>query len=235
VMITPIGEAIVAKARSLLQASRDIQELAKAAQDPYAGMFTLGAFPTLAPYFLPMVLPQLREALPHLTVLLVEEKTPLLLERLQAGALDAAFLALPVEGDGLESVTLFDDPFMLAVSPAHPFATRSHVRQRDLHGQPLLLLEDGHCLRAQALEVCSVIGTSENQTFRATSLETLRHMVAANVGITLMPKMAIGHDTSVRYIPFEGFTPSRTIGLVWRKHTARRACIERIASVCRAA
>lgn len=231
VMITPIGETITAKARHILQESRDIRELAKAAQDPFAGEFRLGAFPTLAPYFLPIAVPAIHKSLPKLKLLLVEEKTPLLLERLKAGTLDAAFLALPIEEDGLETLPLFEDPFLLAVSPKHALAKRKHVSQRDLKGEQLLLLEDGHCLRSQALEVCSLIGSSEHQDFRATSLETLRQMVAAGVGITLMPQLAIGKDTSVRYIPFDGLAPSRTIGLVWRETSARSICIDAIKNI----
>ena len=231
VIITPIGETITTKARQILQDSRDIRELAKAAQDPYAGEFRLGAFPTLAPYYLPIAVPAIHKALPKLKLLLVEEKTPFLLERLKAGTLDAAFLALPIEEDWLETMPLFDDPFLLAVSPDHALAKRKYVSQSDLKGEQLLLLEDGHCLRSQALEVCSLIGSSEHQEFRATSLETLRQMVAAGVGITLMPQLAIGKDKSVKYIPFDKLAPSRTIGMVWRKHTARKECILRIASL----
>jgi LysR family hydrogen peroxide-inducible transcriptional activator len=231
VMITPIGETIAAKARQILQDSRDILELAKAAQDPYAGEFRLGAFPTLAPYFLPMAVPTIHKALPKLKLLLVEEKTPLLLERLKAGILDAAFLALPLKEDWLEVIPLFDDPFLLAVSSEHALAKRKYVSQQDIKGEQLLLLEDGHCMRNQALEVCSLIGSSQQQEFQATSLETLRQMVAAGVGITLIPKIAIGKDKSVRYIPFDKISPSRTIGMVWRKHAARKESILHIASL----
>lgn len=231
VMVTPIGEAIAAKARHILQDSRDIRDMAKAAQDPFAGEFRLGAFPTLAPYFLPRAVPAIHKKLPKLKLLLVEEKTLLLLERLKAGTLDAALLALPIEEAGLETTPLFDDPFLLAVAPSHPLAKRKHIHQRDLKGEQLLLLEDGHCLRSQALEVCSLIGSSEQQEFRATSLETLRQMVASGVGITLMPQLAIGKDKSVCYIPFAGLAPSRSIGLVWRKHAARVQCIHAICKI----
>ncbi len=228
VMMTPIGESIAAQANTILQHSADIHALAKAAQDPFAGEFRLGAFPTLAPYYLPVAVPAIHQALPRLKLLLVEEKTPLLLERLKTGALDAAFLALPVEEEWAESVPLFDDPFLLAVPHHHPLAKRKQVTQRDLQDERLLLLEDGHCLRSQALAVCSLTGAAEQQEFRATSLETLRQMVGAGVGITLMPQLAAGKEKSVKYLPFAGLAPSRTIGLVWRKHTARKACIERV-------
>ncbi|MCD6035271.1 MAG: LysR family transcriptional regulator [Rickettsiales bacterium] len=234
VMLTPIGERITAKARRVLQDSQDIRETARMAQDPYAGDFRLGAFPTLAPYFLPMAVPAIHRALPKLTLLLVEEKTPLLLERLKAGSLDAAFLALPIEEEGLETVPLFDDPFMLAVPEHHPLAARKEISQQDLNGEELLLLEDGHCLRSQALEVCSLVGSQERQEFRATSLETLRQMVATGVGITLIPKMAVREGEGIRYIPFVEPMPVRTIGLVRRKNTAREVCIQAVQGIVKA-
>lgn len=233
VMITPIGELIAAKARRILQDSKDIQDTARAAQDPYAGEFRLGAFPTLAPYFLPQATRAIHKALPKLTLLLVEERTPLLLERLQAGTLDAALLALPVAEDGLRTLPLFDDPFMLAVSPRHALATRARLRQGDLKGEQLLLLEDGHCLRSQALEICSLIGAMQQQEFRATSLETLRQMVAMGVGITLIPKLAMRKNDGIAYVPFCAPAPARTIGLVWRTHAGRQPCIQAISELMR--
>ncbi len=231
VLITPVGEMILAKARRILQDSKDIAELAKNAQDPFAGEFRLGAFPTLAPYFLPLAVPAIHKKMPKLKLLLVEEKTEVLLARLKEGTLDAAFLALPIHDDALEEAILFEDPFLLAVSPSHRLADRKNVSTNDIKLEQLLLLEDGHCLRNQALEVCSMVGTSESNEFRATSLETLRQMVATNVGITLIPRIAVKSDKTIRYLPFEGLSPSRSIGLVWRKSTAREKSIEAIRKV----
>jgi len=229
VMITPVGEHIAERARKILQDAEAIKTIANMSQDPYAGEFRLGAFPTLAPYFLPLAVPAIRKKLPKLKLLLVEEKTESLVERLKAGTLDAALLALPLQEDGLETMPLFDDRFLLAVSRNHPLAKRKTIRQSDIMGERLLLLEDGHCLRAQALEVCSMTGASENQEFRATSLETLRHMVASGVGITLIPKMAMQKSDGIVYIPFAKPAPLRTIGLVWRKTSARKPCIDALA------
>jgi LysR family hydrogen peroxide-inducible transcriptional activator len=231
VCITPAGEALALQAQKILLGVDDFMKTAKAYQDPLAGDFRLGAFPTLAPYYLPKVIPAIHKALPKLKLLLIEEKTSVLLEKLKSGVLDAALIALPIDGDGLESIKLFDDPFLLAVAPDHILAKRKVIHQHDLTSEKLLLLEDGHCLRSQALEVCSLVGSSEEQEFRATSLETLRQMVATGVGITLIPQLAIGKDKSVNYIPFEGLAPSRTIGLVWRKHTVRQKCIAKIVSL----
>lgn len=231
VMPTPIGEQIAARARLITQAAQEMRDLAKTAQDPYAGDFRLGAFPTLAPYFLPQAAPQIAEALPNLKLWLVEEKTESLLSKLAAGTLDAALIALPFDADGLDSAPLFHDPFFLAVPLSHPFAKRKHITQSELKTQPLLLLEDGHCLRSQALEICSLIGASEHQDFRATSLETLRQMVASGMGVTLIPKLAMRDHDGIAYIPFAKPVPARTIGLAWRKTTARRPCIDKIVNL----
>ena len=230
VMVTPIGEDIAQRARRILREAEGIKEIAKMAQDPYAGEFRLGAFPTLAPYFLPQAVPAIGKKLPKLKLLLVEEKTEMLLERVRAGTLDAALLALPINDDGLETAALFDDPFLLAVPLNHPLAKNKTIRQSDIAGERLLLLEDGHCLRAQTLEVCHMTGAGE-QEFRATSLETLRHMVAAGSGITLIPKLAMRKGDGIAYIPFAKPAPSRTIGLIWRKSSTRKTCIEMLVKV----
>lgn len=231
VFVTQAGQQIVARARHVLQGVKEIRELAKAASSPFAGEFRLGAFPTLAPYFLPQVVPAIHTELPELKLLLVEEKTATLLEQLKNGTLDAALIALPLHDDMLESAKITEDPFLLAVSQSHRLAGRKTVTAADIRSEQLLLLEDGHCLREQALEVCSIMGLGEQQEFRATSLETLRQMVVAGVGITLIPQMARREGDGLVYIPFAGSIPSRTIGLVWRKTSARKTCIEALAGI----
>lgn len=231
VMLTAVGEKITSRARGILRDVAALREAAKAAQDPLAGELRLGAFPTLAPYFLPNVIPGFRKKLPNLRLLLVEEKTEVLIEKLKHGELDMALLTLPINESELETVALFEDPFLLAVPHGHPLAKRRKVTERDIAGESLLLLEEGHCLRSQALEVCNLAGASEHEDFRATSLETLRQMVAAGAGITLMPKLAVKRGDGIAYIPFEGHGPSRTIGMVWRKQTARRACLDAVKAV----
>lgn len=226
VMITPVGARIVERARNLLRNAEEIRALAKTAQSPFAGEFRLGAFPTLAPYLLPRIVPAIHAALPELHLLLVEEKTATLLAQLREGKLDAAFIALPLEEEGLEACALWEDPFLLVVPQEHKLAGRRSVTQQDLEGERLLLLEDGHCLRSQALEVCSLMGVGEYEDFRATSLETLRQMVAAGVGITLIPQMARREGDGVVYLPFKENPFTRHIALVWRKSTARRECMD---------
>ena len=181
VMLTPIGMEIAARARGILTSTAQLVEVAKHARDPLAGTLHLGLFPTLAPYLLPSLMPHLRARFPALKLQLVEEKTPELLQQLEAGEIDAALLTLPLPAahPALVSASLFTEPFLLAVSPSHRLAKRKKVALSDLTQESVLLLEDGHCLRDQALEICQMIGVGEASHFRATSLETLRHMVAA--------------------------------------------------------
>lgn len=230
VMTTQVGESIILRARSILREAKEIRDIGRMTQSPFAGEFRLGAFPTIAPYFLPDVIPAVIQQLPDLKLLLKEEKTSVLLESLGQGELDAAVIALPVTQEGLESTILFDDPFLLAVPKGHLLGGRSAVTRQDMMGEELLLLEEGHCLREHALEVCSLIGVPERKDFRATSLETLRQMVRAGVGITLMPRIAMRDDGLV-YIPFKGHAPTRRIGLVWRKTSVRKQCIELLAQL----
>mgnify|MGYP000898352587 FL=1 len=229
VMPTETGEQIIALARRVLREVDAMHDVAQSAQDPLAGKFRLGAFPTLSTYIFPSLVPKITAALPQLRLVLVEEKTQTLLDRLKRGELDAALLALPVYDDQLVVRALFDDEFFLAVPPLHPLAKKKQAEQTDLSNSKLLLLEEGHCLRDQALEVCHRVGMEEEQDFRATSLETLRQMVKAGSGITFMPNIAIQPDeTGICYVPFKKPAPYRTIGLVWRKTTARQTVIEKL-------
>ena len=222
VMLTPIGQDIVARARRTLNEAEQITRIAQSARDPMAGTLKLGIFPTLAPYLLPSLMPKMTAGFPRLTLQLVEERTPELIRQLEGGLIDAAMLAMPVDSPQLDSIRLFTEPFLLAVAPDHPLAKRKQVGIRDMQDASVLLLEDGHCLRDQALEVCHLAGIGESASFRATSLETLRHMVAASGSVTLIPKLAANlQDPSLRYIPFKNPPPSRTIGLYWRRTSAR--------------
>ena len=192
----------------------------------------MGVFPTLAPYLLPMLMPHIKAELPQLTVLLVEEKTPQILQQLEVGTLDCALLAMPVADDFLASKLLFHEPFYLAVPAGHALAKHKTIGRADLKHQSMLLLDEGHCLRDQALEVCDAIGIGEAQNFRATSLETLRHMVAAGDAVTLIPKLATeANNKLVRYIPFKAPVPQRSIGLYWRKTSARAPLYEKMAQI----
>lgn len=230
VMLTPLGEAIAARAERVLAEVAALKETARAARDPKAGTLRLGLFPTLAPYLLPRVMPALTREFPRLTLVLVEEKTPTLIAQLNAGQLDAALLAMPVELPHASHRTLFTEPFLLACARGHRLAGKKRVALGALARENVLLLEDGHCLRDQALAVCQRVGAGESGSFRATSLETLRHMVAASEAVTLMPQLATQeNDPQLSYIPFTGKSPSRTIGLYWRNTSAKTSLFEAIA------
>ena len=224
VMLTPAGRDVAVRARRIVADVEEMREAARRSQDPEAGRVTLGLFPTLGPYLLPHVVPAIRERFPQLELLLIEEKSDVLLDRLREGKLDAALLALPVIDDQLHAEFLFEEPFVLAVPDHHPLAARDSLGLEELSRQHLLLLEDGHCLREQALDVCRLSGANEKSEFRATSLETLRQMVAAGAGVTLLPALAVqapvAQPRSIRLVPFRDPPPSRRIALVWRRSSA---------------
>ena len=224
VMLTPAGRDAAERARRIVAEVEQMKEGARRSQDPEAGTVRLGIFPTLGPYLLPHVIPSIRERFPQLELLLVEEKSDVLLSRLQEGKLDAALLALPVHDDQLHSEFLFEEPFVLAVPEDHPLARRDSLSLDELSEQKLLLLEDGHCLREQALEVCRLSGANEKSEFRATSLETLRQMVAANVGMTLLPMLAVkppvAQSRNIHLLGFSDSHPSRQIAMLWRRSSA---------------
>ena len=232
VLVSSAGEQIVERARALIRDYEELQSVARRLKDPAAGQYRLGVFPTLAPYFLPRIVPAIHAELPRLKLILLEEKTELLLSRLRRGQIDMALLALPVAGDDLHSMTLFDEPFCLAVSDRHPLAGRASVSAADLEQASLLLLDEGHCLRDQALEFCKSNAVEESREFRATSLETLIQMVATDLGITLVPEMATREaPRNLRFIPFEDPKPHRTIGLVWRRKASQHDFFEQIGAL----
>lgn len=192
VLLTPAGEEVVSRARHLLDDAESIRRIARSVADPESGTLRLGLFPTLAPYLLPHVVDGLRARFPRLELLLIEEKSPVLVDRLRAGTLDAALLALPLADESLAAEPLFSEDFLLAMPVGHELATRPEPLPHDvLSGAELLLLEDGHCLREQALAICTMAGGHERDGFRATSLETLRHMVATGGGLTLLPELSV--------------------------------------------
>jgi LysR family hydrogen peroxide-inducible transcriptional activator len=221
VLPTELGQPIIASARRILLELDTIHQLAHNAQDPLAGNFRLGAFPTLSTYIFPGLIPLIKQTLPKVRLILIKEKTDVLIAQLKQGQLDAALLALPIEDDYLTARKLFDDEFFLAVADDHPLAKRDRISHADLFHQQLLLLDEGHCLRGQALQICQLNQAEEQQDVRATGLETLRQMVRAGTGITFMPEIAIREEQGICYIPFEAPAPKRTIGLVWRKTTGR--------------
>ncbi len=235
VMLTPVGAAVVAQAERVLHAVDDLIAVAEQHRDPLGGDLKLGIIPTVAPYLLPKILPAIRKALPKLNIKLTEGQTAVITRMLLDGNLDAVILALPVEEPHITAVHLYDESFLFAASKQHPKAERKTVSVADLEEEQVLLLEDGHCLRDQALEICKSHKAVENTNFRATSIETLRQMVAANVGVTLMPELAVGARSGpVRYIPFRGAeVPHRAIGIAWRDSAARGELLARFAEVIR--
>jgi LysR family transcriptional regulator, hydrogen peroxide-inducible genes activator len=232
IALTPAGEEIARRARTMLESSDAIMNMAQTRRDPLAGQLRVALLPTIGPYLLPQVALKMRKALPRLELMLYEYQTEPMLEHLQQGEIDMGVLALPVHVDGLLDRELYQEPFVAAVPAQHRLASRTRVRTEDLQGETLLLLEDGHCLRDQALAVCTRSGVQEKQDFRATSIETLRQMVATGAGVTLLPELASSGPYSamrgLAIIPFSKPVPTRTIGAVWRKSSARLAAIEAV-------
>jgi len=230
VLLTDTGIAITERARQILNQVEEMRDLAKFAKDPYSRELKIGIIPTLAPYLLPLIIPSLSRKFPKVTLYLIEEQTAVLIEKLKAGKLDAAFLAHPVFEASFATSLLFEEEFLLAVPSTHPLAKRKAIKQNDLVNQNVLLLEEGHCMREQTLALCHKMNASETHNFRATSLETLRHMVAAGNGVTLMPKLAQKLRDGVSYIPFSSPKPVRSIGLYWRLSAAKNAVLEDMAT-----
>jgi LysR family hydrogen peroxide-inducible transcriptional activator len=221
VVLTSAGERVAERGRIILDEAAAIRTLARQATDPEGGSLRLGIFPTLAPYLLPHVIPALHERYPDLELLLIEEKTEVVLDQLRSGRLDVGILALPVTGEQFHQQPLFTEDFVLAVPAGHPLADAGGpVDPSVLAGEEVLLLEEGHCLRDQALSVCRLTGAAERRGFRATSLETLRQMVAAGVGITLLPSLAVRPpvpaSADIVLLRFSDPVPQREIAMLWR-------------------
>ena len=223
VTLTAAGQSFVARARSLLIAADDLCELSQGLSDPFAARLRIGVIPTIGPYLLPEVAPALRKRYPKLSFLWNEDKTAVLLDKLGRAELDGAILALEAEIGDLPHVVIGRDPFVFAAAAGHPLAAgQGPLRPDQLNGEPVLLLDDGHCFRDQALHVCTGAGAQESE-FRATSLSTLVQMAANGAGVTLLPSLALPlenrrHALQVR--PFAPKAPGRTLALVFRKGSA---------------
>jgi LysR family hydrogen peroxide-inducible transcriptional activator len=233
VQLTEVGRQVVLRARRMLDEQDQIIALARSNTDPLGGKLKLALIPTIGPYLLPRVMQKIRKSLPDLGLMLYEYQTEPLLKQLRDGEIDVGIMALPAPKDGLESRALYEEAFTVALPNHHPLAAKATIKVPDLQGQTLLLLEDGHCLRDQALEVCGRIDVHEAEDFRATSLETLRQMVVAGLGITLLPALAVespfGSQRGLTIRQFAKPAPNRTVGAVWRKSTTRSLAI---AAVC---
>ncbi|MDP1574115.1 MAG: LysR substrate-binding domain-containing protein [Coxiellaceae bacterium] len=234
VLITPVGKLIADKARIILQHCEELKLLATNAKDIFSGTFRLGIIPTLGPYLLPHILKPIKKQLPKLELIVHENKTDAILLQLKNGDLDAVVLALPVTKDNLTVRELFCEPFCLALPKEHLLAKKKLVSLCDLKKETLLLLSEGHCFRNQALEACGLSSNPINTGFQATSLETLRQLVSANFGITLLPALSVHaskNDAAIVMREFSNPIPSRRIGMLWRNQTVRERCCEKIASL----
>lgn len=228
VMLTPAGEQLVAEARNVLRAASNFEASAKALLDPFSGDLHIGLIPTLAPYLLPHIMKDLNEKLPKINFYLYEDKTKNLLKSLNDGKLDLIILPWLDEMDKFDRYDLFEEPLVLATAKSHPLSSKQVVNLSELKDYEILTLEDGHCLRDQALGFCFTAGAKEDHRFQATSLETLRYMVSSNMGITLLPQLAtVNHNgtSTISYIPFEEPKPNRQISLMLRSGYSRMQCI----------
>jgi LysR family hydrogen peroxide-inducible transcriptional activator len=238
VLVTSAGEELISRARRLLLEADDLGAAAQRLGDPLSGTLRLGVIPTISPYLLPEVVPVVHRRHAQLTVAWREDKTAALLESLARGALDGAILALEAELGDVEREVLGRDPFVLALPRGHPLAGKtSAVRVEELEGADMLLLEDGHCFRDQALSFCTRTGIRE-QELRATSLSTLAQMVASGNGITLLPQMAVAVENRASQLVVRRIAepaPFRTIALVWRRRSPLAAALTELAGSLRQA
>lgn len=230
VRATPVGERIVQQAEKVLAEASLVREIAEAAGDPLAGPLRLGAIYTIGPYLLPKLVPLLKTRAPKMPLMIEESFTVRLVEALKRGDLDVAVLALPIDEPGLVAQPVYDEAFRALVPAAHPWGKRKSVAPADLLGEPLLMLGRGNCFRDQVLDLCTRAGEGGPQVLEGSSLETIRHMVASGVGITVMPATAVDtlpkNDPLLRVVPFSGPTPTRSIGLVWRASFPRFQAID---------
>ena len=237
--VTVIGQTLVSQAQKVLEESANLKELARHGNDPLAGALRVGVIHTIGPYLLPKLVPWHISCTPQMPLVLQENFTVKLIELLRQGEIDCAILALPLPEAGLATRALYDEPFVVVIPASHPWANRKSISAEDLKQQNMLLLGSGHCFRDQVLEVCPELSrfaaASEGiqRTFEGSSLETIRHMVAAGIGITVMPLTAVPeserNNTLLRYIKFDKPVPDRRVVLAWRKSYPRMVAIETLA------
>jgi LysR family transcriptional regulator, hydrogen peroxide-inducible genes activator len=228
VMLTDIGREISRRGEEVLAASRDLVDFARHRSGLLTGSLMLGVIPSLAPYLLPRILPLLQTKFPELRLELRETQTSQLVEDIKSGALDAAMLALPVREPDIDTIALFDDLFLLAVPSGDPRPVTARVAAADIDQSRLILLEDGHCLRDQALAFCATAprGRTGGMAFGASSLTTVMQMVANGYGVTLIPQIAADverRDERVKFLRLQNPEPGRSIGLVFRHTSPRKA------------
>ncbi|BAN22129.1 hydrogen peroxide-inducible genes activator [Caballeronia insecticola] len=243
VSVTPIGEQIVTQAQRVLEQTLAIKEIAKQGKDPLVGPLRLGVIYTIGPYLLPTLVKQMIKAVPQMPLMLQENYTLKLIELLKQGEIDVAIMALPFPETGLMVRALYDEPFVVAMPSGHAWENRAKIDADDLKQETMLLLGSGHCFRDHVLGVCpELMRFSQNadgiqKTFEGSSLETIRHMVASGVGITVLPRMSVsevkphagGIDSGLlSYVPFDEPVPDRRVVLAWRKSFTRMPAIDAI-------
>ena len=226
VVFTPAGEEVLKRGRALLEAADELVAAAAATRAPLSGLLRLGVIPTIGPFLLPRILPGLRRAFPKMKLVLVEDQTARIVDQLESGALDVLLLALPCDCGSAETFDLFEDEFLATLPKDHRLAALESVSPARLAQEPLLLLQEGHCLRGHALSVCNFTDPALGPAVEATSLHTLAQMVDGGLGVTLLPKMAVDagivRGTNLVTRPLDADPRSRTIGLAWRRGTGRR-------------
>lgn len=236
VLFTEVGQELVGQARNILSEVKRFKEMASCQGDAMSGPIQIGFIPTVGPYLLPKIVPGLKSEYPQLEMFLHEAQTHVLVKQLQEGKLDCVVLAQVEETEPFHELDLFDEPLMLAVPEAHPWSERSGIEMHELNGKTVLALGDGHCLRDQALGYCFAAGAEDDQRFKATSLETLRNMVAAGSGITLLPKLAVPEvktKDGVCYLSANDPTPARKIVLAYRPGSPFKAKFKQLAETIR--
>lgn len=238
VEVTPVGQSILEHARRIMEQADAIEQLAKAQQDPLAGPLRLGAIPTLSPYLMPLILAPLKKQHPQMKLVLSEEQTEVLLQRLLHHEIDAALLATPTTEPGLASMPLFDEPFWVAYPRKHEFYTKDRITLRDLDKQNVLLLSEGHCLADQAMEVCHLESRQpqgELADLRASSLETLIQLVRAGYGVTLIPALALqaswASGSGIVTHPLNVANAGRQVSLVYRESFPRKQALQALADI----
>ena len=246
VTVTPLGEEIVRQAQSVLEQAANIKEIARRGKDPLSGALRLGVIYTIAPYLLPALVKNVIDRTPQMPLMLQENFTSKLLEMLRTGEIDCAIMAEPFPDTGLAIAPLYDEPFMAAVPSTHPLASQKTITSEQLKKETMLLLGTGHCFRDHVLEVCPEFARFSSdaegirKSFEGSSLETIKHMVAAGMGVTLVPRLGVPRnallakprrsaseddEAFVKYLPFDGDPPSRRVVLAWRRSFTRYEAI----------
>jgi LysR family hydrogen peroxide-inducible transcriptional activator len=233
VSVTSLGEEIVRQAQMVIEQAAAIKEIAKRGKDPLAGALRLGIIYTIGPYLLPALVKNAIERFPQMPLMLQENFTVKLLEMLRTGELDCAIMAEPFPDTGLAVAPLYDEPFAVAVPASHPLAARTSISSEELKRETMLLLGTGHCFRDHVLEVCPEFARFSSdaegirKSFEGSSLETIKHMVASGMGVTVVPLLSVPKEPQqhLRYIPFEAPIPTRRVVLAWRRTFTRYEAI----------